>query len=388
MFPAHRLIQRRRNAVSVAFLAFGAAIGSWLPRLPALKEHLHLTDGEIGAGLLMYSVGAVAGAAAVRAVLSRGARAPVRVATVLLCAATAGLGLAGSLVTLIAAFFALGVLSGFVDVLENAQAAELEHEAGRPLINSFHGFWTLGALVASLAASAAAYLNVAPTAQFAAAGAVIAIASAWALRDLPDTRSGAAASPPDRLPKRPPGWDVMAVSVIAFCALIVEAGSSNWSALYLRDVSHASAALAAIGVTSFLAAATIVRFLADRLTSLAGRAAVMRTSAVLAGAGLAIAMAVPSIPGAMAGFALSGMGTAVLIPLAFRAGANLGRSGTALAIVVSAGYAGSIVSPGLIGNTADRVGLRFAMLIPLLAAAVIAFLSPAVDPSSGRPASR
>lgn len=372
----------------MAFLAFGAALGSWLPRLPALKEHLHLTDGEIGAGLLVFSVGAVAGATAGRPVLSRGARAPVQVATVLLCAATAALGLAGSLVTLIAAFFVAGVLAGFVDVLENAQAAELEHEAGRPLINSFHGFWSLGALVASLAASAAAYLNVTPAIHFAAAGVLIALGSAWALRDLPDTKSGAAASLPDRLPKRPPGWDVMAVSVIAFCALIVEAGSSNWSSLFLRDVSHASAALAAIGLTSFLGATTIVRFLADSLTSLAGRAAVTRIGAVLAGAGLAVAIAVPSIPGAMTGFALSGMGTAVLIPLAFRAGANLGRSGTALAIVVSAGYAGSIVSPGLIGNTADRVGLRFAMLIPLLAAAVVAFLAPAVDPSSGRPSSR
>ena len=40
---------------------------------------------------------------------------------------------------------------------------------------------------------------------------------------------------------------------------------------------------------------------------------------------LALAIGVPAVPGAIIGFALVGIGTAVLVPLAFSAGANLGQ---------------------------------------------------------------
>jgi MFS family permease len=102
---------------------------------------------------------------------------------------------------------------------------------------------------------------------------------------------------------------------------------------------------------------------------------VARLGALAAAAGLALAITFPALPGAVAGFALAGAGTAVLIPLAFSAGANLGRSGTALAVVTSSGYAGSIVGPGLIGAAADHLGLRVAMAIPLAAGLAVAFLA-------------
>jgi len=60
------------------------------------------------------------------------------------------------------------------------------------MINGFHAFWSLGAVVGSLMAGVAAYFAIAPVAHFAAVAAVVAVASAWFLRDLPDTRSGAA----------------------------------------------------------------------------------------------------------------------------------------------------------------------------------------------------
>src|SRR5260221_14435962 len=91
--------------------------------------------------------------------------------------------------------------------------------------------------------------------------------------------------------------------------------------------------------------------------------------------GLALAIACPALAGAAIGFALVGVGTAVILPLAFAAGANLGASGTALTVVMTSGYAGSIVGPALIGNAADRFGLRVAMLIPLAGAIGIAILA-------------
>src|SRR5258708_12914436 len=167
-------MSRHRLAVSIAFLAFGAACGSWVPRLPAIKDQLKITDGQVGLALLAFAAGAVAGAALSRMILARGARRFVRIGTLALCAALIGPGFAKGLTALVASLVVMGVCAGFLDVLENAQAAELERNTGRPLINGFHGFWSLGAIVGSVTAGAAAYAGVAPLPQFIAAGALLA----------------------------------------------------------------------------------------------------------------------------------------------------------------------------------------------------------------------
>jgi MFS family permease len=366
---------RQRRAVSVAFLAFGAVSGSWLPRLPALKDHLHLSNGQVGYALVLFAVGAVLGAAAARLVLGQGARRWVRIGTVAICVALLGPGLAGSFAQLLAATLVFGGCAGFIDVLENAQAAELEREIGQPLINGFHGFWSLGAIFGSVTAGIAAFAGVAPLQQFAIAAVIAAVASAPFLPALPDTRSGA-----DRATPSAPGrlWlrgSVMAVAAIAFAGILVEGGTADWSALYLREFSQASSGVAAIGFAAFALAATIVRFRADLLTARTTPATVARLGGLVATVGLALALAVPALPVAILGFALVGVGTAVLVPLAFSAAANLGASGTSLTIVLAAAYAGSIVGPALIGIAADYVGLREALTILVAAAILVTALS-------------
>jgi len=375
------LIGRQRLAVSVAFLAFGAVGGSVVPRLPAFKDGLHLTDAQVGYSLLAFAVGAVGGATAARFVLGRGARAFVRAGTVGLCIALVTPALAANLAELLGGFLLIGVCAGFLDVLENAQGAELERLAARPLINGFHAFWSLGAIFGSVGAGVAAYFGVTPLAQFAVVAAVVAIASAWFLRDLPDTRAGAARTAPAGSRRLWLTGAVVAVGAVAFSGFIVEGGSADWSALYLRELSHANPGVAAAGFAGFSLAAMLTRFLADSLTARTSPTVVARAGALIAACGLALAIAYPALAGAAAGFALVGIGTAVILPLTFAAGANLGASGTALAVVMSFGYAGSIVGPALIGNAADRFGLRVAMLIPLAGAIAIGLLAGNLRPA-------
>jgi len=365
---------RQRRAVSVAFLAFGAVSGSWIPRLPAIKDHLHLSDAQVGYALVLFAVGAVFGATAARLVLAHGARGWVRVGTVAICVALLGPGLANGLLQLLAASLLIGGCAGFIDVLENAQGAELEREVGRPLINGFHGFWSLGAIIGSVIAGVAAFAGIAPLPQFAFAALFAAAASALYLRDLPNTRSGADRATPETAGSPWLRGSVAIVAAIAFAGIIVE-GGTDWSALYLREFSHASPGIAAGGFAAFALAATVVRFRADLLTARSNPATVARLGGLIAALGLAIAITVPVLPIAIIGFALVGTGTAVLMPLAFSAGANLGASGTSLMIVLAAACAGSIAGPALIGITSDHFGLRVALTILLVAAIVVAALA-------------
>ena len=379
-------MSRQQQAVSVAFLAFGAVSGSWVPRLPALKDHLHLSDAQVGYALVLFAVGAVIGATLARLVLGQGSKGWVRAGTVAICVALLGPGIAGSFLQLLAAALLLGGSAGFIDVLENAQAAELEREVGRPLINGFHGFWSLGAILGSVGAGIAAFAGLAPLPQFAIAATIAALASAPFLRDLPDTRSGADRVTPPATGRLWLHGSVVAVGAIAFAGILVEGGTADWSALYLREFSHANAGVAAGGFAAFALAATVVRFRADLLTARTNPATVARLGGLIAALGLSLALAVPALPVAIIGFALVGMGTAVLMPLAFSAGANLGSSGTPLTIVLASAYAGSIAGPALIGTAADRFGLRVALTILVAAAIVVTALAGKLKAARPTPA--
>ena len=359
----------------MAFLVFGAIGGTVIPRLPGLKEQAHLTDGQVGLVLLGFAVGAVTGAAMARIVIGGGARAWVRGGTVAVCVALVGPALAQSLLALLGTFFVIGILTGFLDVLENAQAAAIEREERRPMINGFHGFWSLGAIAGSIGAAAAAHVGMPPLVHFGLVGMVLAIASIPLLAAVPDTRGGAATVLPAGVTIWHIGAAVGAVGAIAFLGILIESGGADWSAIYLREFGHEDPGVAAIGYAGFATAMTVVRFSADRLTARVGPGALLMLGGLVAVGGFALAIGEPSPALSISGFALVGAGAAVIVPLASSAAANLGTTGTTLSVVMSSGYTGSIVGPFLVGQTADRIGLRWALSIPLLASAAVVLVA-------------
>ena len=377
-------MRSKRFAVSAAFLCFGITAGTLIPRVPALKESLHLSDGQVGIAFLAYALGAVTGAVVSRFVLSRGASLWVRLGTVVACAALVAPGLAPTFGWLAVTFFLGGLCAGFLDVLENAQATEIERDSGRPMINSFHGFWSFGAIIGSIGAALAAGAGLSPLVHFTIVAGVVALASAPLLSGLPDTRSAAGNMMPSGTARWRIGTAVAAVAAIAFLGILVESGGADWSAIYLRDFGRTGQGVAAVGYAAFAVAMTVVRFVADRLTARTSPGVVAGLGGLVAALGIGLAIAEPAPLVAIAGFALAGAGSAVLVPLAFSAAANLGRTGTALSVVMVAGYAGSIVGPFVIGATADRVGLRIALAIPLAAGVAVLAMTAIMHPLGRR----
>src|SRR5919107_3169736 len=136
---------RARAAVSAAFLIHSTVSGTWAPRLPAIKESLGLSDGELGTALVGLAVGLVIGTRLAGAPVDRfGSRPVMRVGFPLLAATLVLPGLADSLVTLFLSLFVLGLASGALDVAMNAQGIEVERHLGRPILSGLHGLWSVG----------------------------------------------------------------------------------------------------------------------------------------------------------------------------------------------------------------------------------------------------
>ena len=139
------MLSSPRAAVSAAFLIHSTVSGTWAPRLPAIKESLGLSDGELGTALVGLAIGLVVGTRVAGAPVDRfGSRPVMRVGFPLLAATLLLPGLADSLVALFLSLFVLGLASGALDVAMNAQGIEVERHLGRPILSGLHGLWSVG----------------------------------------------------------------------------------------------------------------------------------------------------------------------------------------------------------------------------------------------------
>jgi MFS family permease len=167
---------------------------------------------------------------------------------------------------------------------------------------------------------------------------------------------------------RPPRA-IVVLGAAAFCTMLAEGSAADWSAVYLDRSLGAAAGVAALGYTVFSLAMTASRTVGDRLNARHGPALLARAGAVLASAGLGLALAVGSVPVALAGFGAMGAGLGVVVPILFRAAASTTAvsASVGVAAVSTIGWLGFLAGPPLIGFAAAAVGLRAALGVVVLA---------------------
>jgi MFS family permease len=111
----------------------------------------------------------------------------------------------------------------------------------------------------------------------------------------------------------------------------------------------------------------------------------VRIGGALTAAGMGLALALPSVPTTLIGFALAGLGVATLVPAVYQAADELPGlpHGMGLAVINWLLRIGFLLSPPLIGALADATSLRVALLTVVLAGVGALALGRALR---GRPA--
>ncbi|GAB4006725.1 hypothetical protein GCM10029992_58440 [Glycomyces albus] len=149
MTPDPHTLRRARIGVFGTFATSGFVMGAWAAALPAVDARLGLGEARLGTTLLLIQVvGLVTMFAAGRLADRCTTRSLLRWTgpfTQLVLLAPA---LAPSFETLLIGAAVYGVGVGFVEVGMNAHSVELERYYKRPIVSSFHGFWSLGGAVA------------------------------------------------------------------------------------------------------------------------------------------------------------------------------------------------------------------------------------------------
>ncbi|KKE98255.2 MFS transporter, partial [Mycolicibacterium obuense] len=301
--------RRARIAIGAVFLTNGAIFANLLPRLPEVKTDLGLSNAMLGGAVASFSAGALIAGPAAAALIRRFQSARVNLATTLILAVfILAAAAAPSAVTLAAALFVAGAADAITDVAQNVNALRLQRQYGRSIINSLHAVWAVGAMLGGLMAAGAIAVHLPRTLHLGLSAVLFGVVAAAAYPFLlhgPDhddhpTRDGSGISAGTAV-----YLALLALIGIAIAGATVEDAGSSWSTLYLRDSLGASGSVAAFGYIALVGSMCIGRLVGDRLVDRFGERAVVRTGGVITAAGMAAALAFPSVPGTISGFAVA-----------------------------------------------------------------------------------
>jgi MFS family permease len=366
---------KRRLAVSALFFLSGLCFSSWASRIPDIKTKLGLSEGELGGLLLGMPIGSLIALPLVGWLVDKfGSRSIVIIAAILYPLVLPFIGLAPSFWALAAVLVMYGMSGNLLNISMNTQAIGVEKLYGKTIMASFHGLWSLAGFTGGAIGALMINLQLPPFTHFVLITLVAFAITAFAYRytisqESRKTSSGFVFRKPDPL--------ILRVGLIALCGMMCEGCMFDWSGVYFQKVVQAEAALVTAGYIAFMSTMALGRFISDYFTDLLGTARMLQISSLLISLGLVIAIALPYLVPAIAGFLLVGLGVSSVIPLTYSVAgrASTLSPGIAIALVSSIGYFGFLFGPPLIGFIAETFNLRISFAFIAFMGAIIGVLA-------------
>ena len=375
-----------RAAVAVVFLQQGLLTGGWSLHIPLILQRLSITEGTMGLVIVVFGIGSLVAMLALGPWIDgHGTRSATAWGAIGSSFFLLALSLAPSLALVTVVAFFIGLLIGATDLAMNGNGVVVERRMARPIMSSFHAWWSVGAGVGALASGPiiAVLGGLGHAALFAALTLAMAL---WAgprlAEDAPEPDAPRA---PWRLPRQAVVW-LLGIAVLM--PYVAEGSVIDWSATFLRAEVGAPVSLWGLGVASLSASMVTMRFLGDRVRARFGAGPTLLWGGCLAGVGfLFVAFAGGLETGFVLratlvslGFLLAGAGVANMAPIAFATAGNLPGvpAGTALSIVTAFGYGGILLAPSLLGFVGERTGFAFVYGLVAVLPLVVAVLSRAI----------
>jgi len=398
--PAHR-------RVFAGFFLYAFGFGGFFPRLGELQVMMGLTEGQLGMGLIGAAVGTLFSLTfGGRAIERIGHRRMLLVVPPILPIWYALASHAQGPLSLFLILLPAGVLIGAIEVVVNLEADRVEHQGQRRIMNRAHAFWSFGFFGAGLLGVLSARIGLSPQWQLALMVPLSLVLTMLLLGgfDAAPSRQASITEAPSDAPAEPsprfaaPTPAILALVALSLSALVLEGAGFDWSAIYMRDAMGAAPWLGATAVATGAFAQAVTRYLADRHVERHSPVVVARVLLVVLGIGNVLVFFASNAVVALLGFAMMGMGTSVLFPLAMSSAAQ--RTDRPAAVNVAAlaqiAFVSFMLAPPALGLVAEHAGIRWSfgvglplVLLSLVTSAVLARPSgPGAQPVREGPTGR
>src|SRR5690625_1085367 len=401
---------RRRNALCLLFLLPGLGISSWVTRTPDIRDLLGASTAQMGLILFGLSVGSMVGILGSGPLVARwGTRRAILLGVLLLTTGitVVGLGAAVGNSVLVAGGLALfGLRMGGAEVALNVDGAEVERLLARSVMPAMHGFFSLGTVIGAVCGMLLTGARFPVTAHLLVASGLMVLGLALALGGLPaafgrrEVRGSAAANSSAAATGTEPRISVwrdrriLLLGCVILALAMAEGTANDWLPLVMVD-GHGLAAAWGSGVYAvFAAAMTVGRFGGGRFVNRYGRAAVLRTSALVGAVGIAGVVFIDQGGAATGAVVLWGLGASLGFPVAISAAGadapDAEQSAARVSFAATIGYVAFLVGPPVLGLLGENPGLRPALVLVLVLVALASLFAssarPPAMPSAAVPA--
>lgn len=353
------------------FLVYSFCMGSLPPRLPDIQRAMGVEEGGLGFGLIGAAVGTLISLSFAGPLLERiGYRRALLTLIPLLSVGYASASFATGPLALFLLLLPVGLVIGGIEIILNLEADRVEHQLGRRIMNRSHAFWSFGMFSAGLLSAGIAQAGLSPQVHLLGMIPIVTIAVLLILGRFEPAPARTGGSTEKNKGFAFPTLPILILVVVTLSAMIMEGAFLDWSAIYMRDVFFVDPFLAgfAVALAAFTQAAA--RFFADRFVERFSPVSVARVLLSVLGLGTLLVFFASSAAMALLGFALIGVGTSVLFPLAMSAAAQrTDRPAAAnVASLAQISFVAFLLGPPLLGFVAEHFGIRwsFGFGIPLV----------------------
>lgn len=356
--------------VYAAFFIYALTLGQIFPRLGDLQLRMGIAEGALGAALMGAALGTQISLVFAGPWIERiGYRLTLIVAIPFLAAMQTLATLAPSPLWFFVALMFSGIAIGMIEIVVNVEADRTENLLGRRIMNRSHAFWSFGFFAAGLVGGGFKQAGIDPTLHLAIMGIATGLAAFLLFRSFaPAAKRVAEEGDHPTFVVPTPG--ILLLVAFTLAAMVLEGAGIDWSVIFMRDTFEVAPFINTLAFTIGALAQALTRFFADGFVDRFGPVRVARTLILTMGVG-AVMVSLSVHPAmALLGFALMGVGTSVIFPLAMSAAAQRTDrpSASNVAALAQLSFVTFLVAPPALGFIAEHFGIRwsFGIGIPLV----------------------
>jgi MFS family permease len=269
--------------------------------------------------------------------------------------------------------FLFGVSRTFFNVSVNTCSIVLQQQFKRSIVTSFHGIWSLAALLGALLSMILIGWDVSMENHFLMVSIFSVIAVFVFNASIPETGKGQ----PKKKLFSAANKGLLQLGFIAAGSMFCEGMMSDWSGIYFSKVGGVTGQFYVLGYASYLTTMVLGRFLGDWFLGKYGEMTMVRASAILLGMGFLLAVVLPDPILIVIGFLLVGLGVSCFVPMIFLLASKNAEVpiGTAVSSVSLLGYVGFLIGPPIIGYLSETFGLQAAFFSSIMVAILVGIVA-------------
>lgn len=344
-----------------AFFIYAFTLGALPSRIGDLQTGMGVGEGALGAALIGPAIGTLIAVTFATPLLEKfGYRMGLLTLVPMLAFLLALASLSPNPETLFAVLFVAGLMIGAIEVIINVEADRTEAMMGKRIMNRAHAFWSLGFFGGGLVGAIATHLSVSPQAHIFAMVPIVCVATLIVLgkfQPAPARPQAETETPRFALPT----FGIFVLFMFTLSAMLLEGAAADWSIIFMRNTFDLAPVINASAFAIGAFSQAVMRYFADGFVDRFGvsRVATCMVWTLLTGV-IAVTFS-PNPTVGLLGFALIGVGSSGMFPLALSAAAQRTDrpAATNVAALAQTAFVAFLVGPPLLGFVAEQWGIRF-----------------------------